>query len=58
MIRGEGRTKVADINFPLVTFRCNGLRGWFPSNYVEIIEDEPEMIAGDFGLPQSPNKVS
>ncbi|KAJ2962862.1 hypothetical protein NQZ79_g2056 [Umbelopsis isabellina] len=35
---------------------CNGLRGWFPSNYVVIIEDEPEMIAGDFGLQQS-NKM-
>ncbi|KAG2185995.1 hypothetical protein INT43_002433 [Umbelopsis isabellina] len=35
---------------------CNGLRGWFPSNYVVIIEDEPEMIAGDFGSQQS-NKM-
>ncbi|KAH8549637.1 ras guanine nucleotide exchange factor domain-containing protein [Umbelopsis sp. PMI_123] len=32
---------------------CNGLRGWFPSNYVEVIDNEPEMIAGDFGLNQS-----
>jgi len=36
---------------------CNGLRGWFPSNYVEIIEDEPEMIAGDFGLHQAADKL-
>lgn len=23
----------------LFVFRCNGQRGWFPSNYVEVIED-------------------
>jgi len=50
----EVRGVQARILIWLIINRCNGLRGWFPSNYVEVIEDEPEMIAGDFGLNQSP----
>lgn len=49
----EVRGVQARILIWLIINRCNGLRGWFPSNYVEVIEDEPEMIAGDFGLNQS-----
>lgn len=40
---GKGKTSrvrlKANTVFFMLTCRCNGNRGWFPSNYVKIIED-------------------
>lgn len=37
-------------NQAIIQCRCNGHRGWFPSNYVEVVEDIPEF-------PRPPDKV-
>jgi hypothetical protein len=49
--------KIKILNFFFFYNRCDGKRGWFPSNYVQIIPDESPQN-DDYILEQNEKEVS